>query len=101
MKKTAVSFTFRAAEEDIKRLDQIQFLHGFRTRTKFLLHAGLQFDDRQSDAHTMAMLARIVYSVRQLENARNGALHLLKPADVTHIRRDVRRTMRHILGRAS
>lgn len=101
MKNKTLSFTFRAGEEDIKRIDQIQSRHGFRTRTKLLLHAGLQFDGSATDDQVMSMLARIVYAVRQLERASNGEVHLLKQTDITCIRRDVRRAMRHIVERTN
>lgn len=99
MKPQTIKFSFRGDAADIDRIDRTADKYGFTTRTKFLLHAGLSFEDRSSDDDILSELARMVYSIRQIERAVAGLPFLLKPAEVTHIRRDVRRTMVQILER--
>ena len=101
MKQQSIKFSFRGGANDIERIDRAAEQYGFKTRTKFLLHAGLHFDGRTGDDDIMAGLARMVYSTRQIERATMNLSFLLKAEDVTHIRRDVRRTMMQILERVS
>jgi hypothetical protein len=101
MKQRTIKFSFRGKAADIERIDRIADQYGFKTRSKFLLHAGLSFEVRSGDDDIMSELARIVYSIRQIERAVAGLPFLLKPADVTYIRREVRRTMVQILERTS
>lgn len=101
MKQQTIKFSFRGDAADIERIDRTADQYGFKTRTKFLLHAGLSFEGRSDDDDVMSGLARMVYSTRQIERAVAGLPFLLKPADVTYIRRDVRRTMMQILERSS
>lgn len=97
MKRAHTTFTFRGATEDIERIDAIKTRHGFKTRAKFLMHAGLCFEQRQDVDDVMAMFSRAVYSLRQLERGSGNLPFLLKENDVTHIRRDIRRTMARVL----
>ena len=101
MKQQTIKFSFRGEAAEIKRIDRTSNKYGFKTRTKFLLHAGLNFEGSSGDDDIMSGLARIVYSTREIERAVAGLPFLLKPADVTYIRRDVRRTMVQILERTS
>jgi len=45
----------------------------------------------------MAYLARLVYSIRQIERASAGLPFLLKKDDIQHIRTDVSGTMAKVL----
>ena len=101
MKPQTVKFSFRGEAADIERIDCIADQYGFKTRSKFLVYAGLCFEGRSGDDAIMSELARMVYSIRQIERAVAGLPFLLKPADVTYIRREVRRTMVQILERTS
>ncbi len=99
--KNEVKFSFRGAKCDIERIDQTAARHGFKTRTKYLMHAGLHYEDGINDDDLMGHLARLVYSIRQIERASADLPFLIKQNDVMHIRRDVRRTMAWVLDRLS
>lgn len=101
MRQQTIKFSFRGEVAEIERIDRTAKKYGFKTRTKFLLHAGLSFEGRSDDDDVMSELARMVYSIRQIEREAAGLPFLLKPADVTHIRRDVRRTMLQVLERTA
>lgn len=94
-----IKFSFRGDADDIARVDQLAKQYGFKTRTKYLLHAGLHFHEQKADDDIMAKFARLVYSVRQIERGTMGLPFLLKQDDVKHIRRDVTRTMAQVLDK--
>lgn len=97
--KNEVKFSFRGDKCDIERIDRTAAKYGFKTRAKYLIHAGLHYEAGTKSDDLMRQLARLVYAIRQVERATAGLPFLIKQNDVTHIRRDVRRTMLQILDR--
>lgn len=84
MSDRTLATTLRMPVQMADRLDQTARLHGFATRSKFLIHASLTYNGTVDD-QIAAQIARTNFALHQANLASAQKLHLLKSRDVALI----------------
>jgi hypothetical protein len=100
MPDTKIKFTLRADALAVAEIDRRAKQHGYATRSKYLIAAGLRHASGSGDEATLRELSRIVYKLHQLARAQDGLVHLLKPSEIDTMTRDVRKALRAVIRRA-
>jgi len=98
MTKSTISTTLRLPQAVAHNLDQIANRHGFATRSKFLIHAGLTYDGTADD-RIASEIARTNFALHQANLASAGKLHLLKPRDIECVTEHARRALEAVIDR--
>lgn len=98
MSEPVTKFTMRAPSRQLAEIDRLAAANGYRTRAKFLIAAGLNYDSCDSDEAVVRELSRIVYKLHHLSRAQKGQMNLLKDTDIHTMMGDVRSTMRRVVA---
>ncbi|WP_170594820.1 hypothetical protein [Ruegeria arenilitoris] len=99
MPKKTIASTVRLAKKDARQIDARAAQHGFATRSKYMIHAALNYGGKADDA-LAAEIARVSYALHQIHRAQNGRIHLLKKRDVADLQKLSRAALSAVIERA-
>ena len=91
-----ISSSIRATQAEFKALDAIAASFGFRTRSKFILHAAKTYG-RASDDPLIAELSGISFALHQAAHAKTGCL--LTERDIADLKRRTRLALNAVIER--
>ena len=80
------------------QIDEIASKSGFQSRSKFMIHAALNYG-AQGDEALVEELARLSFALHQVRRAGDGEIHLLKPEDISRISRRMHDALSSVIER--
>lgn len=100
MPKKTIASTVRLSKKDARQIDARAAQNGFATRSKYMIHAALNYGDPAED-DVAAKIAWVSYALHQVHRAQNGRIHLLKKRDVSDLQKLSRAALSAVIERAA